>query len=130
VLAVCETGGSAWGYIVPVLIFAAWVGIVFVIFRRSASEDRPWLAALLFGCMVLGILIFLAFEGLEGEGDYLGRFFVSVGVSIALGLATGLVRKRATLRSIAVAVAGDVFLPGLLLLFLIWVFVGTGFCLD
>jgi hypothetical protein len=126
----CESEGQAWGYIVPVLALAAWGTIVFVIFRGAASEDRPWLAALLFGCMAIGIMLLIGAEGLDDDGDHLGRFFISLGVAAALGLAVGLARKRATLRSVAAALAGDVFLPGLLLLFIIWLFVGTGFCLS
>jgi H+/Cl- antiporter ClcA len=109
---------------------AVWGGVVFTIFRRSARQDWPWLAALLFGCMVLGILILVAPEGVDGNGDYLGRFFISVGISAALGLAIGLARKRARLHSIAAAIAGDVFLPGLMILVLIWFVVGGGHCFD
>ncbi|HYJ22039.1 MAG TPA: hypothetical protein VEW07_08465, partial [Solirubrobacterales bacterium] len=69
-------------------------------------------------------------EGLDGDGNHLGRFFISLGLSAALGLAVGLARRRATLRTVAAAIAGDVFLPGLVLLFIIWLFVGTGFCLS
>jgi hypothetical protein len=130
VLAVCDTEGSAWGYIVPVLALAAWAGIVFLVFRRSAVEDRPWLVGLLFGCMALGLLFLLGTEGAGGDGYRGGRVYASVGVAAALGLATGLLRRRATLRSVAAAIAGDVFLPGLLALFVIWLFVGTGFCLE
>ena len=126
----CESGGQAWGYLVPILVVAAWGGVVFAIFRRSASEDRPWLAGLLFGCMVLGILLLIGAKELDGVGSYLVLFLVSIGASAALGLATGLTRKRATLRSVSAAIAGAVFLPGLGILFLIWLFVGTGFCLD
>lgn len=126
----CESGAQAWGYIVPILIAAAWGGVVFAIFRRSAREDWPWLAGLLFGCMALGILILVGPEGVDGDGDYLGRFFISVGISAVLGLVIGLVRKRATLHSVAAAIAGDVFLPGLMILALVWFVVGGGHCLD
>jgi hypothetical protein len=67
---------------------------------------------------------------LDADGNYLWPFLLSVGVSGGLGLATGLVRKRAALRSVAAAIAGDVFVPGLLMLFVIWLFVGAGFCFD
>jgi hypothetical protein len=46
------------------------------------------------------------------------------------GWGIGLARKRAALRSVAVAIAGDIFLPGLMILALIWFFVGAGHCLD
>ena len=129
-LAVCETGGSAWGYIVPILALVVWAGVVFAIFRGSAREDRPFLAALLFSCMAIGVILLFGGEGLDGDGNHLGRFFISLGLSAALGLAVGLARRRATLRTVAAAIAGDVFLPGLVLLFIIWLFVGTGFCLS
>jgi hypothetical protein len=129
-MALCDTGGSAWGYIVPILALAAWGAFVFAILRRSADEDRLWLLGLLIGCMTIGALLFLGSEVLNGGHDYLGVFFVSLGVSAVLGLATGLMRERATLLSVAAAIAGDVFLPGISLLFVIWLFVGTGFCLS
>jgi hypothetical protein len=130
VLATCESGGEAWGYLVPILAVAIWGGAVYSILTRAASEDLPWLLGLLVACMVIGIAFLLGDEGFHGDGDYLGRFFVSLGVSTTLGLAVGLARKRATLRSVAAAIAGDVFLPGLAILFLIWVFVGTGVCFS
>jgi hypothetical protein len=112
------------------LAVAIWGGAVYSILTRAAGQDLPWLLGLLVACMAIGIGFLLADEGFHGGGDYRGRFFVSLGVSAALGLAVGLARKRATLRSVAVAIAGDVFLPGLAILFIIWVFVGTGACLS
>lgn len=126
----CESGGEAWGFVVPILAVAIWGGAVYFILTRAASQDLPWLIGLLIACMVIGVVFLLADEGFHGDGDYLGRFFISLGVSTALGLTVGLARKRARMRSVAAAIAGDVFLPGLAILFIIWVFVGTGACLS
>jgi hypothetical protein len=130
-LAICEPGGGqAWGFIVPILATALWGAAVFAIFRRSASADWPWLVGLLVGCMVVGVLLLIGPEGIDGRSGHLSRFLLSVVVAAAIGLGAGLLRKRPPLRFVVAAVAGDVFLPGLMVLYLILVFVGTGACVD
>ncbi|HEV7615947.1 MAG TPA: hypothetical protein VGO36_06930 [Solirubrobacterales bacterium] len=129
-LAICESAGHLWGYLLPVGLFMGWVAVVYALFRRSAPEDRTWLIGLLVGCMAIAPLVMSIPNGFDGDGDYFARFLTSVAIAIALGLGIGLLRRRALLRTVGVALVGDVFAPGLLVLALIWVFAGDGFCLD
>jgi hypothetical protein len=134
-LAICDgVAGSerARWIVIPPVIFFAWGLIVwFCIWRGTDPDERASLLALLGFCVATGGLIFLVPEGISGNGDYLTRFWISLLVAGGIGLAWPLVTRKPSLwRSIGVAIAGDVLVPGGLILLFFWALGLSGSCLD
>jgi hypothetical protein len=134
-LAICDgVAGSerARWILIPPVIFLAW-GLFawFCIWRGTDPDERASLSGLLGLCVATGGLIFLVPEGISGNGDYLTRFWISLLVTGGIGVAWPFVsRKLAFWRSIGVAIAGDVLVPGGLILLLFWALGLSGSCLD
>ena len=133
-LATCEgVSGSArtWGIVLPPLVAIVWAVAMIAILRPSIAAGNWRLLWLFAGCAALGALILLFPEGVPGNGDYLGRFRASVGITAGVGLFAWLFdRELGAVRSVGAAIAGDVFIPGLLVLLLIWLLSLSGSCLD
>lgn len=95
------------------------------------ATARLKLVSVFAGAAVAGAIIFLFPHGFSGNHDYLGRFWLGLGVAIALGAIAALLPPRVSpIRSILVAIAGDVFLPGGAVLLLVWALGVSGQCLD
>jgi hypothetical protein len=113
-------------------ILAVWAAVVwFAVWYRASGEERGWLVLVFAASVVLGGVIFLVPGGVTGDGDYLTRFLVS----LVLTAAGGSVVARLSLRfspgrGLWAAVAGDIVVPGALILFLFWGFLVEGWCLD
>jgi len=69
--------------------------------------------------------------GIIGNGDYLGRFPISLPIAAVIGFGVAQTRSRAsTGYAVLVALAGDTLIPGgIILLLFASVGIGTG-CLD
>jgi hypothetical protein len=82
-------------------------------------------------CAAAGGLIFLVPRGISGNGDYLTRFWISLVVTGAIGLAWPLMTRRfLSWRSLGAAIAGDVLIPGGLVPLFIWALALSGSCID
>jgi hypothetical protein len=133
ILAICEgVSGSTrtWGVIVPPLLVVVWLGALLIVFRRIRFDDGLTLLAVMLGAGALGAFIFLFPDGVSGNGDYLARFFLSLLAAGATGLAGALWKRELGWRMIVASVLGYVYVPGLLLLFLIWSLALSGGCID
>jgi hypothetical protein len=133
ILAICDgVSGStrAWGIVIPPLLAAVWIGALVVIFRRIRLEDGLALVLVLLAAGGLGAFIFLFPDGVSGNGDYLARFFYSLLAAGAIGAAGALWRRDVGGRMIVAAVLGDIFIPGLLVLLLVWSLALSGGSID
>jgi hypothetical protein len=134
-LAMCEgMAGSErviWVLIPPVIVFVWGLVSWACIWRNTRPEERSSLLGLLGICAALGGLVFLFPGGVSGDGDYLLRFFFSMLIATGIGLAwPEMARRVETWRSVAVAIAGDVVVPGGLMLLLFWGLAVSGSCLG
>ena len=134
-LAMCEgtEGSERVGWIlIPPVIFLAWGLFVWLcVWRDTGPEERGSLLGLLCVCATAGGLIFLVPEGVSGNGDYLARFFISLLVAGGIGLIwPPLTGRLIAWRSIGTALAGDVLVPGGLILLLFWTLGLSGSCLS
>jgi len=78
-----------------------------------------------------GAAILLVPGGVSGNHNYLARFFVSLAVTGLVGvLAAAGSRRFNPGRALVAAVAGDVLVPGALIVLLFWIFGVEGACLD
>jgi hypothetical protein len=133
ILAICEgVSGSTrtWGIILPPLLVGLWCLVLVLIFRRVAFEDRIPIFGVLLASGGLGAFIFLFPEGVSGNGDYLGRFLLSLLAAGAIGVAGALWKRELGLRLIGAALLGDVFIPGLLILLFVWSLSLAGSCIG
>lgn len=134
-LAMCEgMAGSerlTW-ILIPPLAFLAWGLLSWAcIWRNTGPAERSSLLGLLAVCATVGGLVFLLPEGVSGDGNYLIRFFFSMLIATGIGLAwANMAHRVETWRSVAVAIAGDVVVPGGLILLLFWGLAVSGSCLG
>jgi hypothetical protein len=134
-VAMCEgmDGSERVGWIlIPPVIVLAWGLFVWVcVWRDTEPDERGSQLGLLCICAATGALIFLVPNGVSGNGDYLGRFFISLLVAGGIGLFWPLLTGRLIAwRTIGTAVAGDVLVPGGLVLLLFWMLGLSGSCLG
>jgi hypothetical protein len=134
-LAMCEGVAGAErvvGILIPPLVFLGWGLLVWAcIWRDIDAEERSSLLGLAGICIAVGGLFMLAPEGISGDGDYLGRFWISVIVAALIGAGwSTLIYRFALWRGIAVAVLGNVLVPGGLVLLLFWALALSGSCLG
>jgi hypothetical protein len=134
-LATCEgVAGSErvlWIMIPPLVALIWGVSAWACIWRNTGTEERSSLLGLLGLCAATGGLIFLLPEGVSGNGDYLARFFISLFVAAGIGIAWPyLTRQPVHWRSVGVAIAGDVLVPGGLILLFLWALALGGSCID
>lgn len=132
--ATCEgVGGSTrvlW-MVLPPLIVAVWGWVLWRMAVGVDDDTRKALALIFSLCAVVGAVVFLVPEGVSGNGDYLGRFWLSLGLSAAIGGVASMLSPRVGIgRSLAAAIAGDVFLPGGLVLLFFWGLALSGSCID
>jgi hypothetical protein len=115
----------------PPVIVAIWGWIVWRIAWRTGESDRLKLFLILAVAAVVGAFVFLYPHGISGNGNYLNRFWLSLGLATALGAVSSLLPPRVGFaRSVITAIAGDVFLPGGLVLLFVWALALSGSCLD
>lgn len=133
-LAICETaewGTRIWGIVLPPLLVALWIWVLYAVLRGVASEAQAWLLAAFAASIVVGAAIFLIPDGLSGDTDYLARFELSVAVAVGIGSAMAWFRRGiGWLRAVGAAVAGDVLVPGFLVLLIVFTLSASGTCLD
>jgi hypothetical protein len=134
-LAICEgASGSSriFGIVVPPLIVGVWALFLGAcVFFESEPEERPGLVGVFIAAAIAGGAIFLLPEGVSGNGDYLGRFAISVLAALVIGVLYAWKTERPVVwRSLGVALAGDVLVPGGLILMLFWGLSLGGGCLD
>jgi hypothetical protein len=133
VLAVCGGGGSdTAALIVLLLAVLLWLAALRVPLTRV--EDRTEglvLVSLSAVSVVLSGLFLLYPHGVSGNGDYLLRFLASVSVTCLIGLGVAVLTRRAKPgHAVLVALIGDLFMPGFLIVgFFSSLLIGTG-CLD
>lgn len=133
VLGICGGGGNdTVARVFVLIIVVVWVlAVAAILGGETGRDERLALLAVLAGTIAIGGLVFLAPEGVSGNGDYLGRFLLSLLLSAALGVGGSLATRRyGPWRGLFIAIAGDVFIPGgLILLLFASVGLGSG-CLD
>ena len=131
--AVCGGGGNDILAFLVVLVIGGFyaTAVVYALSRAEDGGELALLVSLLIATITIGGILFLYPEGIEGNGDYLGRFVLSFVISGLLGI--GVVVKRGEEvagRALFIALAGDVLIPGGLFVFLFSSLgVGTG-CLS
>jgi hypothetical protein len=132
VLAVCGGGGNdALALIVILVVLSLYlVAALTPIVRADGPDERLVLLSLLVGSAMLGGFVFLSSDELFG-GDYLAGFFVTWPLAAAIGLVVAHTTRRTSVgRAVFVALTGNVFVSGgLILLLYASVGIGTG-CLD
>jgi hypothetical protein len=134
-LAMCEgvAGPERTRWIViPPVIFLAWGLFVWAcVWRDTESRERGSLLGLMVVCAVTGGFVFLFPGGVSGNGDYLLRFWISVLLAGGIGLAWPFMTNHTlSWRSIGAAIAGDVAVPGGLILMFFWALALSGSCID
>jgi len=134
VLATCGTASGSsrvFGIVIPLLIAAVWGWVVWRIMSDIDATTRLKLFSVFGVAAVAGAVILLVPHGFSGNGDYLTRFWLGLGLAIVLGAITALLPPRVSpIRSVLAAIAGDVFLPGGTVLLLVWALAVSGECLD
>lgn len=131
VLATCGTSSGSsrvFGILLPPLIVAFWGWVVWRIADDVDKAARLKLFSAFAVAAVSGAVIFLFPHGFSGNGNYLSRFWLGLGVAIAI--AALLPPRVSPIRSVLAAIAGDVFLPGGAVLLLVWALALSGDCLD
>lgn len=132
VFAVCGGGSNAVALIVVAIVVVAWLLVVSAVIRSAEhGTERALLIGLVLISVLVGAGVFFVPEGVSGNGDYLGRFFLALSIPAAIGVATALLTRAAHVgRALFVSVCGALFLTGgaFLLLFASLLF-GTG-CLE
>ena len=134
-IASCEgSAGSdrALGIIVPPLIVAVWAWITWqVLVRGTDDSERFWLFCLMAVTALTGWVVFQSAEGDHSGGAYRESFQLSLLVAAAIGASGSLLLRRfGVWRGVAAAIAGDVILPGGLVLLFIWGLSVSGGCID
>ena len=123
-------GGRVFWIVVPPLIVALWLGAVVVVFRR-APAGHLWMLGIFLASIAIGGFLLLYPHGIQGNGDYLGRFELSVAVSAGLGAVASLfLRQVGWARLVGIAIAGNIFVPGGLILLFVWSLAVGNTCLD
>jgi hypothetical protein len=134
VLATCGTASGSsrvFAIVIPLLIVAVWGWVIWRIMSDTTGGARLKLVSVFAVAAVAGAAIFLFPHGFSGNGDYLSRFWLGLGVAIVLGAISALLPPRVSpVRSALAAIAGDVFLPGGAILLLVWALGVSGECLD
>jgi hypothetical protein len=132
-LAICGGGGSnAVALIVVAIVVVTWLLVVGAVIRSADdSSERAILIGLVALSVVIGAGVFFLPEGVSGDGDYLGRFFLALLISGVIGAGLALVTGAAHVgRALFVSVCGALFLTGgAFLLLFASILLGTG-CLD
>lgn len=132
-LAVCGGGGNdTLALLVLIAIVLAYLLVLRV--PLAGAEDgaeRLLLIGVLIASIVIGALVFGDPIGLFGGGAYLTRFIVSLPIAGGLGLGLAAATERMSAgRALAIAIVGDILIPGgLIVLLFTSVGIGTG-CLD
>lgn len=133
VTAVCGGGGNnvLAGFVVLFLAGLYAIAVVTALGRAEDGGELMLLIALLAASIAIGGLFFLYPEGINGDGDFLGRFVLSLVASGMLGIGAAVkLGEQSAGRAIFLALAGDVLIPGgLIVLLFASVGLGTG-CLD
>jgi hypothetical protein len=128
VMAVCGgSGNDTLAFIVVIFVAAIYVLSLLTAFGKAEDgQEMVMLIALLSVSIAVGGLAFLYPNGTSGNGDYFSRFIISLVISGGLGLGAAAIWKESSAgRAIFVALAGDVLIPGGLLL-LLFASIGIG----
>jgi hypothetical protein len=134
-LAICEPNWETSERILwtvgPVALVLVWVALMFRLLRRSPEEARGQMLLLWALCALLGPIVFLFPEGIQGDQDFLLRFEISLGVAVALGVIASLrMRSVGPAKLIGIAILGDIAVPGLLMLLFAFSLAIGGSCID
>ncbi len=133
-LAVCGGGGNDFLAIAVVVVVGALylLAVGTALLRANDGLELTVLVVLLLISVAIGGFAFLYPDGVDSnDADYLGRFVLSLVATGALGVIPAVKwREESVGRMIFVALAGDVLIPGGILVFLFAsLLLGTG-CLD
>jgi hypothetical protein len=134
-LAICEpswqTSERLLWTLGPIAIVLIWVALMFRLLWRSPDQARGPMLLLWALCAILGPVIFLFPEGVQGDQDFLLRFELSVAVAVVLGLLASLrVRSVGPAKLVGIAILGDIAVPGLLVLLFAFGLAASGSCID
>jgi hypothetical protein len=132
-LSVCGSGGSdAAALIVVVVVIVLWLLAVGAVIRAAEDgTERALLLGLVLASLLIGAGIFFLPEGVDGDGDYLSRFFLALLIPGAIGVGVALLTRAVHVgRALFISVCGALFLTGgIFLLLFASLLLGTG-CLD
>jgi hypothetical protein len=131
--AVCGGGGNdTLGFLVIVVVGALYaLAVLKAMSLAEFGDELAILVALFTISVAVGGLVFLYPHGIDGNGDYLGRFVISlVAAGVLGGITTAKLGEQSAGRAFFLALAGDILIPaGIFLLLIASVGIGTG-CLD
>jgi hypothetical protein len=123
-------GGSAFGWLITIVVLAAWILVTALILRKVRDRtERRLLLGLLIGSIVLGPLIVAAYyAGPFGSDSSIAELALFLMIPGAIGALIAHLTGRANpLRAFLISLWGAVFLSSAgLFLFLIAVILGGG----
>jgi peptidoglycan/LPS O-acetylase OafA/YrhL len=130
-LADCEAASAgSWRFVYFILALAlllAWAGGIAALVGTSDEQVKTRMSIVPVVGAVAGGFVFLFPHGVSGNGNYLDRFWISLVVAIVVGGLFHLVPpRRNPFRSIALAILGDLFIPGGVILLLLVAVAGGG----
>ena len=133
-LATCEAAsGSSRGLeiVIPPLIVVTWGWVVWRVVNGAEESSRPKLFVLFVVASAVGAFVFFYPDEESVNGNHLDRFWLGLGIAVAVGgISARLPPRTGIVRSVLMAVAGDVLLPGGIVLLFVWSLALGNTCLD